>query len=205
MSAELGVSTDVHPPPHFYSPGMSANESVTQVSTPVPDTQLARRNGPVRVVYRVLAFAIAAEVAIQASLVVWGDAGLGRYVDQVGVVDKSTFETAFEGGPTPFPEFVGLLMHGLNGMIVIPSLALLLLLSSFFAKVPRGVMFALAVLGLVVLQATLGLGGHSFTFLGALHGINALVLFSVAMWTGLRVSRASRTAQPEHLAERAAV
>jgi hypothetical protein len=158
-----------------------------------------------RVIYRVIAFAIAAEVAIQASLVVWGDAGLGRYVDQVGVVDKSTFETAFEGGPAPFPEFVGLLLHGLNGMIVIPSLALLLLLSSFFAKVPRGVVFALAVLVLVVLQATLGVGGHSIAFLGALHGINALLLFSTAMWTGLRASRASRTAQPEQLPERAVV
>lgn len=142
-----------------------------------------------RAVYRILAFVVAAEVAIQASLVVWGDAGLGRYIDQVGVVDKSTFETAFEGGPAPFPEFVGLLFHGLNGTIVIPALALLLLVSSFFAKVPRGIVFALAVFGLVALQANLGFAGHAVPSLGALHGINALVLFSTAMWTGLRVSR----------------
>ena len=142
-----------------------------------------------RAVYRILAFVVAAEVAIQASLVVWGDAGLGRYIDQVGVVDKSTFETAFEGGPAPFPEFVGLLFHGLNGTIVIPALALLLLVSSFFAKVPRGIVFALAVFGLVALQANLGFAGHAVPSLGALHGINALVLFSTAMWTALRVSR----------------
>ncbi len=142
-----------------------------------------------RAVYRILAFVVAAEVAVQASLVVWGDAGLGRYIDQVGVVDKSTFETAFEGGPAPFPEFVGLLFHGLNGTIVIPALALLLLVSSFFAKVPRGIVFALAVFGLVALQANLGFAGHAVPSLGALHGINALVLFSTAMWTGLRVSR----------------
>ena len=184
---------------------MSANESATQLAATVPDTKLARGNDPMRTVYRVLAFIVAAEVAIQAALVVWGDAGLGRYVDQVGVVDKSTFESAFEGGPMPFPEFVGLLLHGLNGMVIIPSLALLLLLASFFAKVPRGVVFALAVLGLVVLQATLGLGGHAIPFLGALHGINALVLFSTAMWTGLRVSRVRRTAQPEQVPEGAAV
>jgi NADH:ubiquinone oxidoreductase subunit K len=171
----------------------------------VPDSRLARRNGPMRVIYQIIAVVVAAEVAIQAALLVWGDAGLGRYVDQVGVVDKSTFESAFEGGPMPFPEFVGLLLHGLNGMVIIPSLALLLLLASFFAKVPRGVVFALAVLGLVVLQATLGLGGHAIPFLGALHGINALVLFSTAMWTGLRVSRVRRTAQPEQVPEGAAV
>ena len=142
-----------------------------------------------RAVYRILAFVVAAEVAIQASLVVWGDAGLGRYIDQVGVVDKSTFETAFEGGPAPFPEFVGLLFHGLNGTIVIPALALLLLVSSFFAKVPRGIVFGLAVFGLVALQANLGFAGHAVPSLGALHGINALVLFSTAIWTALRVSR----------------
>jgi hypothetical protein len=157
-----------------------------------------------RVVYRTIAIVVAAEVAIQASLVVWGDAGLGRYVDQVGVVDKSTFESAFEGGPLPFPEFLGLLLHGLNGLIIIPACALLLLLSSFFAKVPRGIVFALAVLGLVVLQASLGLGGHAVSFLGALHGINALALFSVAMWTGLRASRGSRAVQSEPLVDRAA-
>ena len=149
-----------------------------------------------RAVYRILAFVVAAEVAIQASLVVWGDAGLGRYIDQVCneqlrhvVGEKSTFETAFEGGPAPFPEFVGLLFHGLNGTIVIPALALLLLVSSFFAKVPRGIVFALAAFGLVALQANLGFAGHAVPSLGALHGINALVLFSTAMWTGLRVSR----------------
>jgi hypothetical protein len=159
-----------------------------------------------RAVYRVLAFVVAAEVAIQAALAVWGVAGLGRYVDQVGVLENSAFETAFEGGPMPFPEFVGLLLHGLNGVIVIPSLALLLLLSSFFAKLPRGVVFALAVLGLIAVQATLGIGGHASLLLGALHGINALVLFSTAMWAGLRVSWASRMARPEQqLPERAAV
>jgi hypothetical protein len=175
---------------------MSINESATRPAVTVPATQ---RNGNrlMRTVYRVLAFIVAAEVAIQAALAVWGVAGLGRYVDEVGVLEKSTFDVAFEGGPTPFPEFVGLMLHGLNGVIVIPALALLLLLSSLFAKVPRGVVFALAVLGLVVVQATLGFGGHAISSLGALHGINALALFSIAMWAGLRVSRASRTAQLE--------
>jgi hypothetical protein len=154
-----------------------------------------------RAIYRVLAFVVAAEVAIQAALVVWGEAGLGSYVDRVGVIEKTTFDTAFETGNAPFPEFLGFLLHGMNGMMVIPIIALLLVISSFFAKVPRGIVFALAVLGLVVIQASLGLGGHSIAFLGALHGINALLLFSTAMWTGLRVSRATRTAEPEPLAE----
>jgi hypothetical protein len=47
--------------------------------------------------------------------------------------------------------------------------------------------------------------GHSIAFLGALHGINAMVLFSVAAWTGLRVARMTRAADAEPHTERVAV
>jgi hypothetical protein len=159
-----------------------------------------------RAVYRVLAFVVAIEVAIQASFIVWGDAGFGLFIEDGGVVDKATFESAFDSGEAPFPEFLGFVLHGMNGMMVIPAIALLLLVSSFFAKVPRGVVFALAVVGLVALQVTLGLMGHAVSALGALHGINALVLFSAAAWTGLRAKRpAPEAPRAEELAERLAV
>lgn len=160
-----------------------------------------------RKVYRVLAFLVAIEVAIQASFIVWGDAGLGLWIEEEGgVVDKATFETWLESGDAPFTEFLGFMLHGMNGMFIIPLLALLLVISSFFAKVPRGVAFAFAVFGLVLLQVTLGLMGHAISALGALHGINALVLFSTAAWTGVRVSRlASRDAVPETAERRVAV
>jgi hypothetical protein len=145
-----------------------------------------------RTVYRVLAFLVALEVAVQAMFIVYGDAGLGLWIEDGGVVDKATFENAFESGQAPFAEFKAFVFHGMNWMMVIPSLALLLVVSSFFAKVPRGVVFALAVLGLVALQVTLGLLGHSVAVLGALHGINALALFSTAAWTGIRVARVTR-------------
>ncbi len=158
-----------------------------------------------RGVYRVLAFLVAVEVAIQASFIVWGDAGMGLWIEDGGVIDKATMESAFEGGEAPFPEFMAFLFHSINGMMVIPVIALLLVISSFFAKVPRGVTFALAVLGLVVLQVTLGLFGHVVSFLGALHGINALALFSTAAWTGLRVARVTRPAHVETRTDRVAV
>lgn len=158
-----------------------------------------------RAVYRILAFLVAIEVAVQASFIVWGDAGLGLWIEDGGVVDKATFETAFESGERPFPEFLGFVLHGMNGMMVIPLLALLLVIASFFAKVPRGVVFALAVFGLVLLQVTLGLMGHAISALGALHGINALVLFSVAAWTGLRVARMAPKPAAAEPAERVAV
>ena len=160
-----------------------------------------------RTVYRVLAFLVAIEVAVQAMFIVYGYAGMGLWVENDGgVVDKATFETAFDSGTAPFPEFTAFLFHGMNGMMVIPAIALLLVISSFFAKVPRGIMFAVAVLVLVLLQVTLGLMSHSIAALGALHGLNALALFSTAAWTGIRAARVApaRTSVKES-ADRAAV
>jgi hypothetical protein len=138
-----------------------------------------------RSVYRVLAWIIAAEVAIQAMVVVYAVAGLGIWVDQGGVFDRAVFESE----EFAFPELVGAMIHGINGMMVIPALALLLLIVSFFAKVPGAVKWAALVLLLVVLQVMLGLLGHGAAIFGALHGLNALLLFSTAVYTGLRVKR----------------
>jgi hypothetical protein len=126
---------------------------------------------------------------VQAAAMVYAIAGLGIYVDSGGgVIDKA----AFESEDTLFPEMVGFFIHGTNGMMVIPALALILLIVSFFAKVPGGVAWAAYVLLAVVVQVTLGLFGHEVAFLGMLHGINALLLFSLATMAGLRVHRMSR-------------
>lgn len=158
-----------------------------------------------KTVYKWLAFLVALEMVVQGAVMVWGIAGLGLWVDGGGVLDKATFENAFEGGETPFPEFAGLMLHGMNGMMIIPVIALLLLLASFFAKVPKGVGWAAGVVVLVALQMTLGLMGHEIPALGALHGANALLLFSTALWTGLRVTRSQSTSRHVEAAERVAV
>ena len=129
-----------------------------------------------RGVYRALAYLIAVDVAIQAAVMVFAIAGMYRYITDGGVVDQA----AMEAGEM-FPEEVGFMLHGVNGMMVIPALAVLLLLVSFFAKVRRGVPLAAAVLALVVLQFLLGLGGHSTSLLGALHGLNAFLLVGAAL------------------------
>ncbi|MBN6058407.1 hypothetical protein JYK22_41185, partial [Nonomuraea sp. RK-328] len=135
-----------------------------------------------RIVYKVLAYLIAVEVAVQAAVMVYGDAGLGKWIEQGGVLDK----TVMESEASPFPEVIGLMTHGINGMMVIPVIALLLLIASFFARVPGAVKAAGLVLLLVVLQVTLGLFGHDIPALGALHGINALLLFSAALYAARR-------------------
>jgi ABC-type proline/glycine betaine transport system permease subunit len=159
------------------------------------------RGKRMRKVYQVLAYLVALEVVVQAAVMVWGIAGLGIWVDDGGVLDKQTFEDAFEGGATPFPEFSGLMIHGMNGMMIIPILALLLLVVSFFAKVPRGIVFALAIVGLVVLQVFLGIFGHSVSISGAAHGVNALILFSVAVMAGVRARTSTRAVPAEPSAD----
>ena len=146
-----------------------------------------------RTAYKVLAYLVAAEVAIQAMVMVWGIAGLGKWVDGGGVLDKAVFEEAIGGGGMAFTEIVGLLVHGINGMFVIPFIALLLLIVSFFTKVRGAIKWALIVFALVVAQGQIGFLGHEFPLVGALHGLNALVLFGVALYTGRRLRTAVRT------------
>jgi heme A synthase len=152
-----------------------------------------------RTVYKVLAYAVAVEVVIQAMAIVWAIAGLGKWVSDGGVLDKSVMESE----DMAFPEVAGLIVHGLNGGMLIPLIALLLLISSFFAKVPRGVRFAAIVFVLVGVQAMLGYSGHELPAIGALHGLNALVLFTTALYTARRVktTAASPSAQtPDQVA-----
>ena len=136
--------------------------------------------------YKVLAFAIAAEVAIQASMIAFAFAGLGVWVDKDGgVLDKATLESE--------PDFLGSLgfmVHGINGQMLIPLLALIFLIVSFFADVPGGSKWAAFVLLAVVIQVTLGMLGHESAYFGMLHGLNALILFSLAFMAGKRVNSA---------------
>lgn len=143
-----------------------------------------------RSAYKFFAFLIAIEVAIQASMMAFAVAGLGIWVDKEGgVLDKA----ALEDQPN-FTGAIGFFIHGVNGMMVIPLLALLFLIVSFFAKVPGGVKWAALVLLAVVVQVALGLFGHEQAVFGMLHGLNALVLFSLAFMAGKRVSGATTAA-----------
>jgi hypothetical protein len=143
-----------------------------------------------RSVYRVFAYLIAVEVAVQASMMAFAVAGLGIWVDKEGgVLDKATFESEPD-----FTGAIGFFVHAINGMMVIPLLALIFLIVSFFAKVPGGAKWAALVLLAVVVQVALGLFGHENAVFGMLHGLNALILFSLAFMAGKRV----KTVTPRH-------
>jgi hypothetical protein len=144
-------------------------------------------------VYRVLAFLVAAGVALQAASISYGMFGLIKWIEGGGTLDQSTDLTPALGGYTGFS------WHATGGIFILPVISLLFLISSFFAKVPGGIRWALIVLGFTVLQVALGLFSHSVAGLGWLHGINALALFGTAVMAGMRISQAvaSKVEAPE--------
>jgi hypothetical protein len=146
-------------------------------------------------VYRVLAFLVAAGVMFQAAAIAYGMFSLFTWIERGGTLDQST-----ELGPAMGGHY-GFLAHGIGGIIVVPALALLLLISSFFAKVPGGIRWALIVFGTTVLQVALGLFAHALAGLGWLHGLNAALVFGTAVMAGIRVKRAAAAkavpAEPE--------
>ncbi|MGW1340420.1 hypothetical protein ACWCOV_05155 [Kribbella sp. NPDC002412] len=120
-------------------------------------------------VYRVLAGLIAIGVLLQAMSVALGWFTAIKDLDDGAVIDKNT---EFNFGQS---------MHGLIGMMVIPALALLLLIVSFFARVAGGIKWALIVVGLVALQIALAfVAFFGAPAVGALHGLNAFALLWAA-------------------------
>lgn len=148
-----------------------------------------------KAVYKILAIVVAAQVVLQSMAMVYAVAGQGKWVLEGGVLDAAVIESrAFV-----FPEVLGYAVHGMVGTMIIPLTALILLISSFFTKVPGAVKWAALVLLLVAAQVTLGFLGHDIPVLGALHGFNALLLFSAAIYAA-RLARngvASQTADPD--------
>ena len=135
--------------------------------------------------YRVLAFVIAGLVAFQSAVIVFAMFGLFAWVEQGGVIDLAAQQTA------SFTGDVGFMLHAVVGQMLIPLLGLLMLIFSFFAKIPGGVKWALFVFGAIVLQVLMGIFAHGAPVLGLVHGLNALVLFGLAVSAGMRVTRAA--------------
>jgi hypothetical protein len=127
-------------------------------------------------VYRVLALAIAVGVLVQAMSIALGWFMALKDMDDGAVLDKN-----YEGN-------FGHSLHGIIGMMIIPLLALLLLIVSFFAGVAGGVKWAAITLGLVVLQIALAFVAFGVPAIGALHGANALALMAVAGIAGRRAT-----------------
>ena len=145
--------------------------------------------------YRGLALTIAALVALQAAFIAYFISGLVKWVQKDGgTLDASVFA---EGSNVEVGGEAGIALHAISGTFLIPLVALILVIVSFFAKIPGGTKWALIVFGVVVLQYALAFFARVGTvpFLAALHGLNALILFGVAVTAAMRVRRATRAAE----------
>lgn len=129
--------------------------------------------------YRVVAGLIALGVVVQASSVALGWFQVISDVENGAVFDGSEFN-------------LGQLIHLFGGLYVMPVLGLVLLIVSFLAakSVPGARKWGGIVFGLIVLQVALAIFAFALApAIGALHGINALLVLGSA----LRAASLTRT------------
>jgi heme A synthase len=130
----------------------------------------------------VLASLIALGVLVQAGAIAFGWFQVISDVENGAVLDENAELNA------------GHIVHGMNGMYVMPLLGLILLGVSFAAarSVPGARKWAAIVLGLTVLQVALAFVAFGAPVVGVLHGVNALLLLGSAA----RAASLTRTAAP---------
>jgi hypothetical protein len=133
-----------------------------------------------RKTYRILADIVAIEVVIQAAVMVFAVAGLFKWIDDGNTLSQSVID-GWEDDPPTFTGAIGVFIHGINGQMLIPLLGLALLIVSFFARVPRGVMWATVIFVSIVVQVLAGMFAGDSPYIGLVHGVNAFVLFSAAI------------------------
>jgi hypothetical protein len=132
--------------------------------------------------YRTVAGLIALAVLVQAAAIAGGWFGTIHEID-----DGATINSDYEGN-------FGHSLHGVNGMMIIPLLGLVLFILSFLAKIPNGVKFAGFTLLAIVVQITLAFVAFGVPVIGALHGINAFIVFGLALMCVRRASAADTAA-----------
>jgi hypothetical protein len=144
--------------------------------------------------YRVIAWIIAALVALQAAAIVFAISGLFAFIDSGGVVDGELDGDAI-------PEGIGIFVHATVGGYALPLLALVLLIVSFFTRSRRAIWTAVALLVLMLIEVMLGYSGWSSPVAGALHGLNAMLVFTVALIAGLDLGARRASVDPHRRAD----
>lgn len=149
-----------------------------------------------RKTYRIIASTIAILVVFQAMMIVWAVAGLFTWIDEGATLDKSVIEGWSDEPPT-FDGAIGHFLHavvvgGSGGVGLIPLLGLILLIVSFFAKVPRGVVLAVAIFVSIAVQILAGMFAEpEQPLLGLVHGLNAFILFGLALFASRSAKEAA--------------
>ena len=141
-----------------------------------------------KTVYRVLAYAIAALVAVQAAAIGYAVFAQLHWIEEGGTLDGAALDSGAPGT-------AAYIFHAFNGLTVLLA-ALALLIISFFAKIPHGVRWAVIVLVCTILQIALGTLSRLLAPIGAVHGAVALVLFGVAVMAAMRAQKPVAVEEP---------
>ena len=139
--------------------------------------------------YRVLAGLVCLLVLVQSASVAFGTFGILSFVDGGDDYTKAVAEdrASAAGG-------VGQNIHSFGAM-AIAVVAILLLVVSFFAKIEGGVRWAGIVFLTVLLQWVFAFVAFGAPVVGLLHGLNAFVVFGMAM-TAMQNAKRSEAAAP---------
>jgi len=130
-----------------------------------------------RATYKILGHTIAGLVAVQAAAIAMWVFGMFHWIDDGGNTVTPQLADDFLEGVTGS---VGITIHSF-GAIAIAVLAIVLLIVSFFAKIPSGVKWASFVFLAVLFQWVIAIASFSIPGLGFLHGANALVVLGVSL------------------------
>ncbi len=144
--------------------------------------------------YRYLALTIAVLVVVQAGAIAWGFFGVSNFITDGGVIDEEFLDC--EEDCESFGGEFGFAIHMFFvGLVLIPLCSLVLLIVSFFAKVPKGTTMAAVIVGLVILQVFVlpALSREVGSGFGALHGINALMIMGAAIGAAQRAKQGADT------------
>jgi hypothetical protein len=155
-----------------------------------------------RSVYRILGHTISGLVVVQAAAIAFAFFGL---LNWVGGGDNSKdghilTPKMVNDESAHFTGTAGFAVHDI-GADAIALLAIVLLIISFFAKIPGGVKWAGFLFLAVLLQFVFAFTAFSAPIVGVLHGGNAIAI----AWLGIRVAKQGRVTETAAAPEGAAV
>ncbi len=153
--------------------------------------------------YRFLAYTIAVLVVVQAGAIAYAFFGLSDWIsNDNGVLNKQVLECESDCESLFTAEWGFAIHMFFVGLLLIPLVSLILLIVSFFAKIPGGIKYAAGIFVLIVLQVIIlpALSREVDPAFGALHGINALILMGAAIAAGKRASTHLADAAPAPVA-----
>jgi hypothetical protein len=147
-----------------------------------------------RKAHQVLAGVLAAFVVIQAMAIAYAIAGFGHWLENGGVANKAVLDS-WDKHPPHWRGSGGFALHGIDGTMIIPLLAIVLLVVSLLANrsLPGAAARGGILFGMVALQIILGLSSHDVVALAPVHALNGFGIFAMAIMTVRKASTATRS------------